>query len=199
MLSRGILGPFEIVWQSRGGEPVVALIGGLGEAVGPAFHEEPPCLFGEFVAGQLGVGFQGVSGEAFHDGDFGSVDFDVGGGCAVGWVVGVGAADVGDFEHHVRGSIFFPERDANVLHTVTYRTELVSQELIDGRYFVVDLRLRSAYLRKYGWIATLLIEYALSGIPQALWLALSCSDPHTSCFSVGVFNWPSGKYFMFPW
>ncbi len=109
MRGGGVLGPFEIVDQSRGGEPVVALVGGLGKAVGPAFHEEPPCLFWEFVAGQLGVGLQGVSSEALHDRGFGSVDFDVRRGCAVGWVVGVGAADIGDFEHHVRGSVFFPK------------------------------------------------------------------------------------------
>lgn len=33
---------------------------------------------------------------------FDAVDFDVGGCCAVGRVVGVGGADVRDFQHHVR-------------------------------------------------------------------------------------------------
>lgn len=55
-----------------------------------------------------------------HGCDFRTVDFDVCWGCAVARVVRIGAADVGDFEHHVFRAVVPPERDANVLHAVSY-------------------------------------------------------------------------------
>lgn len=38
----------------------------------------------------------------------------------MGWVLWVRAADIGDLEHHVGRSVCFPERDADVLHAVSY-------------------------------------------------------------------------------
>ena len=82
----------------------------------PAFGEEPPDLFGVFVPCEFWIAVL----EVFHDLGFGAIDFDVGGLGAVGGIVGIGAADVGHFEHHVGCAVFFPERDADVLHAIAW-------------------------------------------------------------------------------
>ena len=49
----------------------------------------------------------------------GAIDLDVTGRATGVWFAGIGAADVGDFEHHVRFPVFVPERDADIGATVT--------------------------------------------------------------------------------
>lgn len=58
--------------------------------------------------------------EVLHGCDFGTVDFDVCCGCPVAWVAGIRVADVGDFEHHVFHAVVPLEKDANVLHAISY-------------------------------------------------------------------------------
>lgn len=59
-----------------------------------------------------------------HDLHFCSVDFYIRWRCAVGWVAGVSAADIGHFgDHVVSVGAFGPERYADVLHAVALRTE----------------------------------------------------------------------------
>ena len=82
----------------------------------PTFGEEPPDLFGVFVPGEFWIAVL----EVFHDLGFGAIDFDVGGFGAMARIVGIGAADVGYFEHHVGRTVLFPEGDADVLHAVAW-------------------------------------------------------------------------------
>lgn len=143
LLARGVDAPHEVVRELRLSEPVV-LVGGLGETVGPlmlllsvsplkgyakptyAFGEMPVCAFGIHMFLEVGIVLAGA-GDVVHDLDFRTVHFDIGRGGAVGWVVGVGAADIGHFGDHVRkfgcsGSIALgPEGDADVLHAVSLK------------------------------------------------------------------------------
>ena len=158
----------------------------------PTFHEEPPNLFGVHVPSWS-------ARKLFHDLGFGPIYLDVSWCRAAGWVTGIGGADVGDFEHHVWRAIFIPKRNTDVLHAVAWSSKRKSVDISSCTSHVESLRLRSAYLRKYGWIATLLIWNALSGMPQALWLAESVAPGiHWSVSPVGVFSCPAGKNFMLP-
>ena len=125
----GALRPIQVIGQGWLSKPVVG-VGGLDESIGPAFGEEPPCFTAcdadavfELVAVHLGDFFDGLSAlHSLHDLGFRSVDLDVAGFGAVGWVVGVRGADVGDFQDHVRLPLVrflaVPEADADILHAV---------------------------------------------------------------------------------
>ena len=98
---RGIYIPVEIIWQ-HGLRPPVVYISGLGQRHEPAFREMPEYAPG--IDRELEIMIVGASArDLVEDLDFRTVDFDVGWVRAVGRVVGVCAADVGDFYYHVGG------------------------------------------------------------------------------------------------
>ena len=97
----------------------MGVIRGESAYICPALGEEPVYRAGILTAHQIGnILDRGIS-EAFHYLSFGPINLNISRGGTVGWVLGVSAADIGNFEHHIRGSVFFPERDANILHAVT--------------------------------------------------------------------------------
>lgn len=100
--------------------------------------EEPPCFYGMLVTHYFRTGLDGLCREALHDWDFGPDDFDLRWGCAVAWVLGIGAADVSDFEHHVSSAVVPAKMDANVLHAIPLRRKIQcagpNSEVIGGSY-----------------------------------------------------------------
>lgn len=61
----------------------------------PTLHEKPPYLVWELISHNFWMRryVRGV-GKPFHDHSFAAINLDVCWSCAMGWVIGVGAADL---------------------------------------------------------------------------------------------------------
>lgn len=73
-----------------------------------------------------------------HDLRFSSVDLDVEWGLAVCWIFRIGAADIGDLEHHITllllSCLLVPEGDAHILHAVTIQGRVFQPVRMDGDF-----------------------------------------------------------------
>lgn len=140
-------------------------------------------------------GHNGVPFGFFHDSDLCPINFDVGWRGTIGRVT-----DISSLEHRVRCAVFFLEGHlaCRTLEKEKKNLACITLGYIDRGDFD-DLQLRSAYLRKYVWMATLLERKALSEILQALWFAKSFTPGcHKSVRPFGVFSCPFSKYFSLP-
>jgi hypothetical protein len=63
--------------------------------IGPTLHEKPPYLLWELVTLDFGMRrwIRGVS-KTFHNHSFATFDFDIFRGRAMGWIIGISAADL---------------------------------------------------------------------------------------------------------
>jgi len=85
--------------------------------VGPTLGEEPPHFIRILISLRQVI-------EVFHGLRLAAIDLDIAWVGAVGGIGRVSGADIRDLEHHIRRSIWSPERDADVLHAVSCRMSL---------------------------------------------------------------------------
>lgn len=129
------------------------------------FCEEPPGTVPfELVTAQLRKGRPQRTGHVFHDLRLDPIDLDILWRRAVCRVLGIGSADIRDFQHHIAlvsfSWVLVPERDTDILHAITLQSSILQEVRVDGDFALEECVVWNPARRLIRIIAFALAPYA---------------------------------------
>ena len=117
-------------------------IGRLKSYISPALHEKPPDLLREHVPLQAWA--IRVVIHMLHNHSLATINLDIRWRGTVRWIIGIRATDISHLQHHVRRAVFFPKRDADVLHAVSAEIGIFEKVRVDRNLGVEEGVIRNA-------------------------------------------------------